>query len=201
MYYRLIHKARWGVLALGSITIACGGGSNDGSGSDAGTDAATIACGNGEIEGLEECDDGADNSDTVADACRTDCSRPRCGDGVIDTGEACDDGPANSDVVPDVCRFTVRSRKVTVPSTETRITDELRVPYISEEINNGARIRSHASPMPVSGSSWSDGLVRSLNSVKTASMSRVSADSNRVNPSTPAVTLGHGVFRNALLSP
>jgi cysteine-rich repeat protein len=48
-------------------------------------------CGNGVIEGSEACDDGADNSDTSADACRSDCSLPRCGDGVVDSGEACDD--------------------------------------------------------------------------------------------------------------
>src|SRR6185436_16742974 len=33
----------------------------------------------------EECDDGAANSDTTADACRTNCTLPRCGDGVPDT--------------------------------------------------------------------------------------------------------------------
>ncbi len=51
-------------------------------------------CGNGVIEGTEACDDGADNSDTVADACRTDCELPRCGDGVTDSDEACDDANA-----------------------------------------------------------------------------------------------------------
>ncbi len=49
-------------------------------------------CGNGVVEGGEACDDGADNSDTVADACRTDCVLPACGDGVPDGDEACDDG-------------------------------------------------------------------------------------------------------------
>jgi len=48
-------------------------------------------CGNGEVEGTEQCDDGPANSDTVPDACRTDCTNPRCGDGVVDTGEGCDD--------------------------------------------------------------------------------------------------------------
>lgn len=47
-------------------------------------------CGDGELEGLEECDDGQANSDTAPDACRTDCRLARCGDGVADTGEACD---------------------------------------------------------------------------------------------------------------
>jgi cysteine-rich repeat protein len=49
-------------------------------------------CGNGVIEAGEECDNGAANSDAVADACRRDCTKARCGDRVIDTGEQCDDG-------------------------------------------------------------------------------------------------------------
>jgi len=61
-------------------------------------------CGDGQIIGLEECDDGNDNSDTLPDACRTDCVLPKCGDGVTDTGEDCDDGNDNSDEVPDACR-------------------------------------------------------------------------------------------------
>jgi hypothetical protein len=51
-------------------------------------------CGNGEDDGDEECDDGADNSDTERDACRTDCTEARCGDGVVDSDEDCDDGNA-----------------------------------------------------------------------------------------------------------
>jgi cysteine-rich repeat protein len=51
-------------------------------------------CGNGEIDDGEECDDGPDNSDLLADHCRHDCTLPRCGDGVVDPGEGeeCDDG-------------------------------------------------------------------------------------------------------------
>jgi cysteine-rich repeat protein len=48
-------------------------------------------CGNGVIEGIEECDDGEANGDEP-DACRADCTAPACGDGVHDSGEACDDG-------------------------------------------------------------------------------------------------------------
>jgi hypothetical protein len=48
-------------------------------------------CGNGELEGTEQCDDGTANSDTEPDACRTDCTEARCGDGVVDSGEQCDD--------------------------------------------------------------------------------------------------------------
>jgi cysteine-rich repeat protein len=63
-------------------------------------------CGDGAVEGNEECDLGAANSDIAPDTCRTDCRNPRCGDSVIDQGrgEACDDGPGNSATEPDACR-------------------------------------------------------------------------------------------------
>lgn len=49
-------------------------------------------CGDGRIQGAEECDDGAENSNLASDACRTSCRLPYCGDGVVDSGEDCDDG-------------------------------------------------------------------------------------------------------------
>lgn len=49
-------------------------------------------CGDGSLTGAEQCDDGAANSDTAADACRTDCRTATCGDGVLDAAEECDDG-------------------------------------------------------------------------------------------------------------
>jgi MYXO-CTERM domain-containing protein len=49
-------------------------------------------CGNGVIDGAEQCDAGGDNDDTAADACRTSCRRAFCGDGVVDDYEQCDDG-------------------------------------------------------------------------------------------------------------
>jgi cysteine-rich repeat protein len=60
-------------------------------------------CGDGAINngGLEQCDDGNQNSDTTPNTCRTDCTNPSCGDGVVDTGEGCDDGN-NSNA--DACR-------------------------------------------------------------------------------------------------
>ena len=61
-------------------------------------------CGNGIVDGTEECDDGAGNSDTLPDACRTDCTFARCGDGVTDTGEQCDDANlVNNDGCTNVC--------------------------------------------------------------------------------------------------
>ncbi|MCP3872032.1 MAG: DUF4215 domain-containing protein [Desulfobacteraceae bacterium] len=61
-------------------------------------------CGNGKKEGAEECDDGANNSDTRPNACRTNCTRGRCGDFTVDNGEECDDGNKNSDKIPGACR-------------------------------------------------------------------------------------------------
>ena len=51
-------------------------------------------CGDGivDTEDGEECDNGANNSNVLADACRGNCMLPACGDLVIDTGEICDDG-------------------------------------------------------------------------------------------------------------
>lgn len=72
-------------------------------------DEVSPLCGNGSLDGSEECDDGPDNSDTEPDACRTDCTLPGCGDGVTDSGEECDDGAANSDTDPDACRTDCRS--------------------------------------------------------------------------------------------
>ena len=52
------------------------------------------SCGDGFVwnseEGAEECDDGAENSNTLPDRCRKDCTLPKCGDKVIDSGERCD---------------------------------------------------------------------------------------------------------------
>lgn len=53
---------------------------------------ANAVCGDGEVYAPEQCDLGADNSDTEADGCRTNCAAASCGDGVLDTGEDCDDG-------------------------------------------------------------------------------------------------------------
>lgn len=61
-------------------------------------------CGNGVVNEGEQCDNGAQNSDTVPDVCRTNCSNYRCGDGVIDSGEQCDDSNvANGDGCSSIC--------------------------------------------------------------------------------------------------
>lgn len=99
----------FGLLLLATGPAACGGGGGGGGGGDAdipGDSQSGFQCGNGVLEGLEECDDGGDNSDTRADACRSNCRLPACGDGVVDANESCDEGPGNSDVVPDACRLS-----------------------------------------------------------------------------------------------
>ncbi len=65
-------------------------------------------CGDGKLEGNEECDNGQNNSDSAPNACRTDCVRARCGDYGVDNGEECDDFPNNSDEIPNACRRDCR---------------------------------------------------------------------------------------------
>jgi cysteine-rich repeat protein len=56
-------------------------------------------CGDGDVEGEEECDDGNNNEN---DACTNDCLMARCGDGIVETGEEdCDDG---NSIETDACR-------------------------------------------------------------------------------------------------
>lgn len=85
------------------LTPICGDGAVNGSdetcddGGVAGDDGCGPACqaescGDGfvQLSRGEECDDGAANSNSAADACRLDCTLPSCGDLVVDTGEVCD---------------------------------------------------------------------------------------------------------------
>jgi hypothetical protein len=82
---------------------------------------AQPTCGNGRIDGAEECDNGANNSDSTPNACRTSCMLPRCGDAVIDSGEQCDDGEHaggayrygryNADAIPGACRLNCQAAR------------------------------------------------------------------------------------------
>ncbi|MCA9771234.1 MAG: DUF4215 domain-containing protein, partial [Myxococcales bacterium] len=54
-------------------------------------------CGDGALDGGEECDDGNSAS---GDGCSADCLTEFCGDGVVQPGEECDDG---NDVDGDGC--------------------------------------------------------------------------------------------------
>lgn len=58
-------------------------------------------CGNGALEGEEECDDG---NLEVRDACLPSCETARCGDGIVWTGmEECDDGDGIDDSCTNAC--------------------------------------------------------------------------------------------------
>lgn len=57
-------------------------------------------CGNGVVDGDEECDEGTANCDDDPSClCATNCTTPGCGNGVMEAylGEECDLGPANCD--------------------------------------------------------------------------------------------------------
>jgi hypothetical protein len=71
-------------------------------------------CGDGVINGPEQCDLGRDNgpvyTPTNVGACSTGCMLAHfCGDGIIDSGygEACDDGGPSSSCT-DICTLNVR---------------------------------------------------------------------------------------------
>jgi cysteine-rich repeat protein len=78
-------------------------------GSNSNTGVCTLVCrdavcGDGFEQAGEECDNGAQNSDTTPNACRVNCSLAGCGDGVLDSGEDCDDGQDNSNTGANACR-------------------------------------------------------------------------------------------------
>ena len=61
-------------------------------------------CGDGELNGVEQCDLGEENAD-LPDQCRTNCRVARCGDAILDSFEECDDGNDNeTDGCNDGCR-------------------------------------------------------------------------------------------------
>jgi cysteine-rich repeat protein len=70
-------------------------------------------CGNGNIELLEECDDG---NAVGGDGCSADCLWEECGNGILDINEECDDGNINDG---DGCSFscTVEFKRVFLTST------------------------------------------------------------------------------------
>ena len=76
--------------------------------STTGTTGVPFACGDGNLDPGEGCDDGKDNGDDQA--CKSDCTPNVCGDGFVGPGETCDDGADNgddkackADCTPNVC--------------------------------------------------------------------------------------------------
>ena len=62
-----------------------------------------LACGNGAVEGDEECDDGNLDDD---DGCDSNCTNTACGNGIVTDGEGCDDGNlAAGDCCGATCAF------------------------------------------------------------------------------------------------
>jgi cysteine-rich repeat protein len=53
-------------------------------------------CGDGKLEGAEECDDGPANSDSAYGGCSTHCHYLTCGDGIVSKPEQCDLGFAKN---------------------------------------------------------------------------------------------------------
>ncbi len=108
------------------------------------------SCGDGFVRpGIEQCDQGALNSNTIPDRCRTLCVLPACGDAVTDTGEACDDGPLNSDTAPDACRVDC-----SVPACGDGVTDS------GEGCDDGNTINSDACLNSCVAARCGDGVVR-----------------------------------------
>ena len=86
--------------STGSTTGVTSESSSTGSAGMTDPTAPLPECGNGEVEGLEECDDGNMVDD---DACTNACTLPICGDLIVQEGEGCDDG---NDVDDDACTNT-----------------------------------------------------------------------------------------------
>ncbi len=102
----------------GSESESEGGATTTGSttSSSSETTAGQAVCGDGEVQGDEECDDGNDDD---LDACLSSCQLAGCGDGLLheDFGEECDDG---NDVEDDGCNSQcARDRFVFLTSTGT----------------------------------------------------------------------------------
>ena len=76
----------------------------------------TPQCGNGVVEGGEECDDGNQNNN---DACTNACLNKRCGDGYVQSPEQCDDGNQNqNDACKNNCANNVCGDQIVNPDTE-----------------------------------------------------------------------------------
>lgn len=75
-------------------------------------------CGDGFLAtNTEQCDTGADNSNTTPNACRTTCLLPKCGDGIVDsTTEACDDGnTVHDDTCTNTCALVPKTTVADTP--------------------------------------------------------------------------------------
>lgn len=105
---RIPSQGAWALLLVPALSLACqdhpplaAAGPDETTGSSSGEEGSSDApvvdvppgCGNGLVEGDEECDLGFANADDGA--CTSACAVPRCGDGLLAEDEACDEGEAN----------------------------------------------------------------------------------------------------------
>ncbi|HEY8376626.1 MAG TPA: DUF4215 domain-containing protein [Nannocystis sp.] len=91
----------------GTLGCPCYGNNtcNDGLTCEAGVCVPLPVCGDGVVEGDEECDDGDANDDTAA--CKSDCTAQKCGDGFVGPDEECDDGNmVDNDACTNACVIT-----------------------------------------------------------------------------------------------
>lgn len=91
-------------------------------------------CGNNQVEGTEECDDGDGNdNDGVLGGCRGDCTLIKCGDSILDTlaGETCDDGNL---VTNDGCDSNCKIESTTGKNYNLRV-DEVISNYVIDGIS------------------------------------------------------------------
>jgi len=109
-------------------------------------------CGDGVVDTGEACDDGADNSDVIPDACRTDCQLATCGDGVVDRGEQCDVGTRVDDDAtcrvdctwnPDVV-CSASATNLRFPAFDPESRDDRDQPSVEIEISTDGAISSDA---------------------------------------------------------
>ena len=85
-------------------------------GDDSSSGAPPAVCGDGQVDGDEQCDDA--NQDD-GDACTNACTLAVCGDGVVGPGEACDDANQdNTDECTNTCGPATCGDGVVQPATE-----------------------------------------------------------------------------------
>ncbi|MEK7703826.1 MAG: DUF4215 domain-containing protein, partial [Myxococcota bacterium] len=87
----------------------------------------------------EACDNGAQNSSSVPNACRTSCIQPACNDGVVDAGEDCDDADTIASDGCDLCAFATQHVGTAVPQSldvASRASDgQLTLLYTTTDVN------------------------------------------------------------------
>lgn len=97
-FHRATAASEWhlsgGCVDASALDSACVEGSSSPGAANPGQafQCATVVCGDGVVNGHEECDEGAANSDAPDASCRTDCTARRCGDAIVDpaAGEQCE---------------------------------------------------------------------------------------------------------------